>query len=88
MLGIGRSCSPPRRWGLKTHIDAQRRRTSRTSATATPHRPADSPSPDALVPDTHDYLVDAVFNPTFAESYKVAALDVMNKMRTLSRFRA
>jgi len=24
----------------------------------------------------------------FAESYKVAALDVMNKMRTLSRFRA
>jgi len=29
-----------------------------------------------------------VFNPTFAESYKVTALDVMNKMRTLSRFRA
>jgi len=45
-------------------------------------------APDALVPDTHDYLVDAVFNPTFAESYKVTALDVMNKMRTLSRFRA
>ena len=22
-------------------------------------------APDALVPDTHDYLVDAVFNPTF-----------------------
>ena len=38
---------------------------------------------------TIDYLVDAVFNyPTFAEAYKVAALDVMNKMRTLSRFRA
>jgi NAD(P) transhydrogenase len=35
-----------------------------------------------------EYLVDAVFNyPTFAEAYKVAALDVMNKMRTLSRFR-
>ena len=38
---------------------------------------------------TIDYLVDAVFNyPTFAEAYKVAALDVMNEMRTLSRFRA
>ncbi|HWF68349.1 MAG TPA: Si-specific NAD(P)(+) transhydrogenase [Mycobacterium sp.] len=38
---------------------------------------------------TLEYLVDAVFNyPTFAEAYKVAALDVMNKMRTLSRFRA
>jgi NAD(P) transhydrogenase len=37
---------------------------------------------------TLDYLVDAVFNyPTFAEAYKVAALDVMNKIRTLSRFR-
>jgi NAD(P) transhydrogenase len=33
--------------------------------------------------------VDAVFNyPTFAEAYKVAALDVMNKIRTLSRFQA
>ena len=32
---------------------------------------------------TVDYLVDAVFNyPTLAESYKVAALDAMNKMRT------
>jgi hypothetical protein len=29
-----------------------------------------------------------VFNPTSAESYQVAALDVMSKMRTLSRFRA
>jgi NAD(P) transhydrogenase len=29
-----------------------------------------------------------VFNyPTFAEAYKVAALDVMNKLRTVSRFR-
>src|ERR1700757_2715211 len=38
---------------------------------------------------TLEYLVDTVFNyPTFAEAYKVAALDVMNKMRTLSRFRA
>ncbi|MGB7872564.1 MAG: Si-specific NAD(P)(+) transhydrogenase [Mycobacterium sp.] len=38
---------------------------------------------------TLEYLVDAVFNyPTFAEAYKVAALDVMNKIRTLSRFRA
>jgi NAD(P) transhydrogenase len=38
---------------------------------------------------TVEYLVDAVFNyPTFAEAYKVAALDVMNKIRTLSRFRA
>jgi len=38
---------------------------------------------------TVEYLVDAVFNyPTFAEAYKVAALDVVNKMRTLSRFRA
>jgi NAD(P) transhydrogenase len=38
---------------------------------------------------TLEYLVDAVFNyPTFAEAYKVAALDVMNKMRTLNRFHA
>jgi NAD(P) transhydrogenase len=38
---------------------------------------------------TVEYFVDAVFNyPTFAEAYKVAALDVMNKMRTLSQFRA
>jgi NAD(P) transhydrogenase len=37
---------------------------------------------------TIEYLVDAVFNyPTFAEAYKVAALDVMNKLRALSRFR-
>jgi NAD(P) transhydrogenase len=37
---------------------------------------------------TLEYLVDAVFNyPTFAEAYKVAALDVMNKLRTVSRFR-
>jgi NAD(P) transhydrogenase len=31
-----------------------------------------------------DFLVSAVFNyPTFAESYKVAALDAMNRMRVL-----
>ncbi|AEH08313.1 MULTISPECIES: Si-specific NAD(P)(+) transhydrogenase [Protofrankia] len=36
---------------------------------------------------TIDYLVDAVFNyPTLAESYKVAALDAMNKMRAVARF--
>jgi NAD(P) transhydrogenase len=36
-----------------------------------------------------DYLVDAVFNyPTLAESYKVAALDAMNKMRDIDRLRA
>lgn len=36
---------------------------------------------------TVDYLVDAVFNyPTLAESYKVAALDAMNKMRAVARF--
>jgi NAD(P) transhydrogenase len=35
---------------------------------------------------TVDYLVDAVFNyPTLAESYKVAALDAMNKMRAVAR---
>ncbi|MBX9640904.1 MAG: Si-specific NAD(P)(+) transhydrogenase [Mycobacteriaceae bacterium] len=35
-----------------------------------------------------DYLVDAVFNyPTFSEAYKVAALDVTNKMRALNQFR-
>jgi NAD(P) transhydrogenase len=34
---------------------------------------------------TIDYLVDSVFNyPTLAESYKVAALDAVNKMRALS----
>jgi Pyridine nucleotide-disulphide oxidoreductase, dimerisation domain len=38
---------------------------------------------------TIEYLVDAVFTyPTFAEAYKVAALDMMNKMRKLSQFRA
>jgi NAD(P) transhydrogenase len=37
---------------------------------------------------TLGYLVDAVFNyPTFAEAYKVAALDVVNKLRAVSRFR-
>jgi NAD(P) transhydrogenase len=35
---------------------------------------------------TADYLVDAVFNyPTLAESYKVAALDAMNKLRRVAR---
>jgi NAD(P) transhydrogenase len=38
---------------------------------------------------TIDYLVDAVFNyPTLAESYKIAALDAMNKMRTIERLRS
>jgi NAD(P) transhydrogenase len=38
---------------------------------------------------TVDYLVDAVFNyPTFSEAYKVAALDVTNKLRALQQFRA
>lgn len=38
---------------------------------------------------TVEYLVDAVFNyPTFSEAYKVAALDVVNKLRALSRFRS
>jgi NAD(P) transhydrogenase len=36
---------------------------------------------------TVEYLVDAVFNyPTFSEAYKVAALDVMNKVRALNQF--
>ena len=35
---------------------------------------------------TVDYLVDAVFNyPTLAESYKVAALDTVNKMRAIAK---
>ena len=35
-----------------------------------------------------EYLVDAIFNyPTFSEAYKVAALDVMNKVRALHQFR-
>jgi len=35
---------------------------------------------------TIDYLVDAVFNyPTLAESYKVGALDAMNKMRAVAK---
>jgi NAD(P) transhydrogenase len=34
---------------------------------------------------TVDYLVDTVFNyPTLAESYKVAALDAMNRMRHMA----
>ncbi len=35
---------------------------------------------------TVDYLVDAIFNyPTLAESYKVAALDAVNKMRAIAK---
>lgn len=38
---------------------------------------------------TVEYLVDAIFNyPTFSEAYKVAALDVMNKLRALNQFKA
>lgn len=38
---------------------------------------------------TIDYLVDAVFNyPTFSEAYKVAALDVMNKLRSVEEFQS
>ena len=37
---------------------------------------------------TVDYFVDAVFNyPTLAEAYKVAALDVTNKLRVMSELR-
>jgi NAD(P) transhydrogenase len=37
---------------------------------------------------TVDYLVEAVFNyPTLAEAYKVAALDVTNKLRVVERLR-
>jgi NAD(P) transhydrogenase len=36
---------------------------------------------------TVDYLVDVVFNyPTFSETYKVAALDVMNKLRMVEKY--
>ena len=35
---------------------------------------------------TIDYLVDSVFNyPTFAEAYKVAALDALNKLQAITR---
>ena len=38
---------------------------------------------------TVEYLADAVFNyPTFSEAYKVAALDVMNKLRALNQFKS
>lgn len=38
---------------------------------------------------TVDYLVDAVFNyPTLAESYKVAGLDAVNKMRAIAKVTA
>jgi NAD(P) transhydrogenase len=38
---------------------------------------------------TVDYLVDSVFNyPTLAESYKVAALDAMNRLRAVERLAA
>ena len=34
---------------------------------------------------TIDYLVESVFNyPTFAEAYKVAALDALNKLRAVT----
>src|SRR4029077_1538065 len=36
---------------------------------------------------TVEFLVDAVFNyPTFSEAYKVAALDVMNKVPAFNQF--
>jgi len=36
---------------------------------------------------TVEYLVDTVFNyPTFSETYKIAALDVMNKLRVVEKF--
>ena len=36
---------------------------------------------------TVDYLVDTVLNyPTLSEAYKVAALDVANKLRAVARF--
>jgi NAD(P) transhydrogenase len=36
---------------------------------------------------TVDYLIDTVFNyPTLSEAYKVAALDVANKLRAVARF--
>jgi NAD(P) transhydrogenase len=39
------------------------------------------------VEDAIDYLVDAVFNyPTFSETYKVAAVDVMNSSRNLNEY--
>jgi NAD(P) transhydrogenase len=38
---------------------------------------------------TVDYLVDAMFNyPTFSEAYKVAALDVVNKLQAVEKFNA
>jgi NAD(P) transhydrogenase len=38
---------------------------------------------------TVDYLVDAVFNyPTLAEAYKIAALDVTNKLRAVKNLKA
>jgi NAD(P) transhydrogenase len=38
---------------------------------------------------TVDYLVDAVFNyPTLAEAYKIAALDVTNKLRAVKHARS
>src|SRR5207249_4400977 len=38
---------------------------------------------------TVDYLVDAVFNvPTFADAYKVAALDAANRLREIDGGRA
>jgi NAD(P) transhydrogenase len=38
---------------------------------------------------TVDYLVDTVFNyPTLSEAYKVAALDVANKLRAIARFQS
>jgi NAD(P) transhydrogenase len=38
---------------------------------------------------TVDYLIDTVFNyPTLSEAYKVAALDVANKLRAIARFQS
>jgi len=39
---------------------------------------------EGVLGGTIDYLVDSVFNyPTFAEAYKVAALDALNKLRAI-----
>ena len=68
--------SPSDRRLLGVHVHRDRRDRGRA------HRPGGDGQRMAIV----DYLVDTVFNyPTLAESYKVAALDALNRLRHLER---
>ena len=74
---------------LKLLVSPEDRRAARRARAR--HR-RDRPRPhragrDGAAPSGLDFLVTAVFNyPTFAESYKVAALDADNRIKAMEGF--